>query len=278
MVRALLVLATVLVVAGCGGGSEEGGSTTPPRTQPATAQEPEVFERVVKTGNGRELFVRCVGEGSPTVVMEAGDGDTSAYYDELQLTLSEHTRACSYDRANLGESGPAPGPRRLPQLLADLEGMLKAAEIPPPYVLVGSSGGGYIVAGYAAKHSGDVAGLVTFDTFAPDPDPPADVVEETRWDNPENVEKRDFLKTEEQAWAARRRIGEIPVTIVTVRYSKAESQGPADQRNVKDQRGWLVLSPRAKQVVVDVGHSVVEEAPDRAAKIVLDVVKAAGGG
>jgi hypothetical protein len=46
------------------------------------------------------------------------------------------------------------------------------------------------------------------------------------------------------------------------------------RRNVDDQKGWLVLGLRAKQVVVHTGHAV-EEA-DRALVIdaILDVVKA----
>ncbi len=35
---------------------------------------------VVDVDGDRGLFVRCTGEGSPTIVMEGGDGDTSASY------------------------------------------------------------------------------------------------------------------------------------------------------------------------------------------------------
>jgi hypothetical protein len=271
----VLVLSVCLAVAGCGGDDDEGEPATAASTTPPAAEEPAVTEKKVRVG-GRELYLRCVGEGSPVVIMEAGDLDTSAYYDGLQTDVGEETTACSYDRANLGESGKAPGPRLLPDLVGDLDGVLRGGDLAPPYVLVGSSGGGYIVAGYAQKHPGRVAGLVTFDTFAPDPDPPKEVVEETRWDNPLNEEKRDFLKVENQAWDARRRIGDVPVRIVTVRYGEA-AEGPAERRNVKDQKGWLVLSPQAKQVVVDTGHSIVEEDPELAAKTVLDVVRRARG-
>ena len=103
-------------------------------------QEPFVDE-VVDIGRGRGLYVRCTGEGSPTVVMEGGDLDTSSTYSFATAAVSEVTRACVYDRANLGRSDPASGPRGLQGLVGDLEAMLEAAEIPGPYVLVGTSGG-----------------------------------------------------------------------------------------------------------------------------------------
>ncbi len=47
------------------------------------------------------------------------------------------------------------------------------------------------------------------------------------------------------------------------------------RRNVERQRGWLALSPRAKQLVVRTGHAVEEDDPDLVIDAVLDVVKAA---
>ena len=46
------------------------------------------------------------------------------------------------------------------------------------------------------------------------------------------------------------------------------------RRNVENQKGWLVLSPRAKQIVVNIGHAVEEDDPDLVIDVILDVVKA----
>ena len=40
------------------------------------------------------------------------------------------------------------------------------------------------------------------------------------------------------------------------------------RENVKEQEGWLVLSPRAEQVVVTTGHAVEEADP----KLVIDAI------
>ena len=96
-------------------------------------------------GGGRLLYVRCTGTGSPTVMLEGGDEDTSSSYSYAEADLAAVTRTCVYDRANLGASDADPGPRGL-GVVADLEGVMEGADIPGPYVLVGTSGGGYISA------------------------------------------------------------------------------------------------------------------------------------
>jgi Serine aminopeptidase, S33 len=275
--RALVAVGLCLAAALAGVACGDDDDTPPTAAEPAAAQkdsEPRPLDRVVNIGNGRRLYVSCVGRGSPTVVMEAGDADTGDYYSYVASELAGTTRACYYDRANLGQSSSAPGPRGLEDLVGDLERLLAAARIPGPYVLVGSSGGGYIVAGYALRHPAETAGLVTFDTFAPDPNPPRRVVVETDPDHPGNVEKRDFLQVENDAWDARRRIGDMPIKIVTVDYGSATTY-PAERRNVKDQRGWLVLSSQAEQVVVDTGHDVINEDPELAIDLLRDTIKAA---
>ncbi len=45
--------------------------------------------------------------------------------------------------------------------------------------------------------------------------------------------------------------------------------------NVEDQRGWLVISPRAKQLVVHTGHAVEEADPTLVTNAILEVVRAA---
>ena len=265
-------LATALValagaVAAC-------GDDTP---SPTATTRSDALDRVVTIERERGLYVRCTGTGSPTVVMEGGDGDTSDSYAFAEASIAEVTRVCVYDRANLGRSGPDPGPRGLPELVGDLERLLQAAQIPDPYVLVGTSGGGYITAGYAYAHPREVAGMVFVEVPAPFRNPPRDVVEATDPENPTNVEKRDYLQVEKDAWNARGRIGDIPVTIITDGPSEEtiKSEQRRLRRNVADQKGWLVLSPRAKQVVVHTGHAVEEANPELVIDAILDVVRQA---
>ena len=168
------------------------------------------------------------------------------------------------------------------ELVGDFESLIEAADIPGPYVLVGTSGGGYISAGYAVEHPEQVAGMVFVEVPAPFWNPPKEIVEATRWDSPVNVENRDYLQVEKDAWAARRRIGDIPVTVISNEYSADEiaaaefpEEAAGMPRNVRAQRGWLVLSPLAEQLVVHTGHAVEEADPDLVRATILDVVEAA---
>ena len=136
--------------------------------------------------DGRAMYVRCSGTGSPTVILEGGDADNTGSYGFAEQDLAAVTRTCVYDRAGLGDSDPAPGPRQLSDLVGDLEGWIDAAGETGPFVLVGTSGGGYITAGYAVAHPDEVAGMVFVDTGAPFVDPPQEIIDETRPDNPEN--------------------------------------------------------------------------------------------
>ncbi len=252
-------------------------------TDSSTAPEPSgAIDGLVDLGDGRSLYVRCTGTGSPTVIMEGGDEDTSSSYGFAESAVSHVTRTCVYDRANLGRSDPDAGPRGLEELVGDLAGLIEAADIPGPYVMVGTSGGGYITAGFAFDHPGQVAGMVLVEVPAPFRDPPQEIVEATRWDSPVNVENRDYLQVEKDAWAARRRIGDIPVTVISNEYSPEEiaaaefpEEAAGMQENVQAQRGWLVLSPRAEQVVVHTGHAVEEADPELVRNAILDVVDAA---
>ena len=148
--------------------------------------------------------------------------------------------------------------------------------------MVGTSGGGYISAGYAVEHPEQVAGMVFVEVPAPFWNPPQEIVEATRWDSPVNVENRDYLQVEKDAWAARRRVGDIPVTVISNEYSPEEiaaAEFPEEAAgmpgNVQAQRGWLVLSPLAEQVVVHTGHAVEEADPELVRDAILDVVEAA---
>jgi pimeloyl-ACP methyl ester carboxylesterase len=270
-----LAAAAFLLAAGCGGGDDE------PATSSAAKQSQDI-ERVVNVEGNRGLYVRCTGSGSPTVVMEGGDDDTSESYAFAEARVAKVTRACVYDRANLGRSDPDDGPRQLSDLVADLEGVLEGAKIPGPYLLVGTSGGGYITAGYAYEHPDRVAGMVFVEVPAPFRNPPREIVELTDPDNPENVERRDYLQVEKDAWAGRKRIGDIPVTVITdepsaaaIREAGSASERRGLRRNVEDQKGWLVLSPQAEQMVVHTGHAVEEADPDLVVDAILDAVRAA---
>ncbi len=118
--------------------------------------------RLVDVG-GRRLHILCKGTAGPTVVLEAGGGEPSTLLMPILNRVALTTRVCAYDRAGFGWSDPAPGPRGFEDRANDLHQLLRAAEIPPPYILVGESFGGLVVRTYARLYPGDVSGVVLID-------------------------------------------------------------------------------------------------------------------
>lgn len=119
-------------------------------------------QRLVDIG-GRRLNMLCTGNGSPTVILEAGLLADLSAWRRVQPAISRHTRVCSYDRAGLGFSDPAAPPRDASAIVRDLHALLRTAGIAPPYVLVGWSSGGLYTRLYQYRFPSEVVGLVEID-------------------------------------------------------------------------------------------------------------------
>ncbi len=119
---------------------------------------------------GFKMHMYCTGEGSPTVILESGLGDAYVSWRKVQPQIAKFTRVCSYDRAGIGYSDSSSQPRTSKVMAAELHALLHAAGVPPPYVLVGHSMGGYNVRLYASLYRSEVAGMVLVDASHPDQD------------------------------------------------------------------------------------------------------------
>ena len=142
----------------------------PVRVPPRTAAEAATlvsstgdFAGLVDIG-GRSLYLECRGQGSPTVILEAGAYGRSDVWSRDTLHpagvrtmvlpgVAEFTRVCAYDRpGTMGEvnpdldpygplffpsrSDPVPQPRTPRDLVADLHALLRAADVPGPYCTI----------------------------------------------------------------------------------------------------------------------------------------------
>jgi pimeloyl-ACP methyl ester carboxylesterase len=115
-----------------------------------------------------ELHIDCVGQGSPTVVLEAALGNASAHWVRVQQEVSEATRVCAYDRAGMGWSEGGPEPRDAARVTGELHALLEGAGVEGPYVMVGHSFGGLYARAYAARYPDETAGVVLVDSSHPD--------------------------------------------------------------------------------------------------------------
>ena len=155
--RAALILAGLLVVLLIAGAIyQAAASASDLKKYPATGEMYDI--------GGHKLHLTCTGEGSPTVVLEAGSGTPGLTWGPVQREIEKSTRVCSYDRAGFGYSESAKGPLPPQQVASDLHALLKAANVPGPYILVGHSAGGVYVRAFASQYPSEVAGMLLVDS------------------------------------------------------------------------------------------------------------------
>ena len=112
---------------------------------------------------GYKLHLHCQGAGSPTVLLEAGQGESSLTWATLQPELAKTTRVCAYDRAGYGWSESSPLPRTVTNMVDELHTLFQRAELAGPYLLVGHSIGGLNMRLFAQRYPQTVAGMVLID-------------------------------------------------------------------------------------------------------------------
>lgn len=118
--------------------------------------------------DGHRMHLDCRGKGSPTVLLDAGLGDSGSTWALVQPEVAQFTRVCSYDRPGLGWSRESSEARDSLHVAAELEDLLFQAHVAGPYVLVGHSFGGYNQLVFESLHPDQVVGIVLVDSSHPD--------------------------------------------------------------------------------------------------------------
>jgi pimeloyl-ACP methyl ester carboxylesterase len=113
--------------------------------------------------SGHRLHFTCLGDGSPTVVIESGFDEYSFDWILVQAKASAFTRVCAYDRAGYAWSDPGPKPRTFAQINLELRDALAKLGEKPPFILVGHSFGGPVARNFALTYPDLVAGIVFVD-------------------------------------------------------------------------------------------------------------------
>lgn len=124
--------------------------------------------RLIDVG-GRNIHLDCRGQGSPTVILEAGlDNYGTLSWAKVHDSVARLTRACAYDRAGIMWSEPKATPQHADAVADDLHALLAAAGEKGSVILVGHSIGGPYSMAYTRKFGEQVAGLVFIDASHPD--------------------------------------------------------------------------------------------------------------
>jgi pimeloyl-ACP methyl ester carboxylesterase len=263
MPRAVLALA-LLALAGCGGGSD------PAAPAPAPAPAPKAAHGLYPAAGAR-LFLDCRGAGPRTVVLDSGLGvDSNATWAGVRPAVARFARVCQYDRAGMGSSPPGPRPRTSQRMVDELHALLHAAEVKPPYVLVGASFGGLNAQLFASEHPREVAGVVLVDGLHPDLDRRIETILGRRASaerrkalarNGEGVRFADILASDAQVRAHR-----VFPAVPLVALKHGISFDPGGEPDPRVERMWGALqranaarSPRGRVVLAPRSHHRIAE-------------------
>jgi len=253
----------------------------------------EKVEMLVDLG-GRKLDCCVYGEGSPTILLLSGGRAPQAYWNPVVSDLAEKTTVLTYDRAGSGKSPLGDLPTHGMQAAKDLDTLLKALDLPKPYIVVGHSYGGKVARLFTSMYPDDVGGLILEDTQH------EDILQEER-----KILKGEDLRMLEEIVAmmkgrdppvteidyieitARqlRDSGPLPeIPLVVISSGKRLKSGPREfseegrealvELNREMQQRLVDLIPGGKQIIVeDVGHNIHVEKPGALIIPVLDMVE-----
>lgn len=249
-------------------------------------------ERMVDAG-GFWLFLKDVGQGKPTVIIESAMGGSTVFWDPVQTEIAKTTRVIAYDRAGNGGSDVSPNPRTSTYMAKELHTMLQRGEVEPPYILVGASYGGFIARTFAHLYPEKVVGMVLVEPSHEDFLP---AVKRDR-----TVEKWQKLRQtldqmaamgpgcSQQEWVyyfsnseLAREIGlpgDIPVVVLTsVRYGEAEQRFVFLKKDIETKytlhKRWTLDKLNVKQIITHrSGHDIAIEEPALVINTIVDMVK-----
>ncbi len=241
---------------------------------------------------GHELYMKCAGTGSPTVlhlhgaIPEPGP-DPHTFVAGVQDRMKDTNRFCAYDRRNVAHSDTVANDYQdATDVLTDLRNLLDAAGIEPPYVLLGGSFGGILAYVYANTYPDEVVGMVLLDSMFPDEMtleylfPPEERFESFVEEDRESMEQINHYAV---MLRASEFIGKEPAIPVTYFASEQEPWNvndygvPEYDEQILDVLAAYVdrFSP-GKLVWMDSPHAMENSIPDEIADALREVIGLAG--
>ncbi|MCX4193481.1 alpha/beta fold hydrolase [Methylophaga sp. OBS1] len=253
---------------------------------------------------GYSIHMLCRGQGEPTVLIDAGLGDDSTDWFEIQNDTAAETRVCVFDRPGYGWSDAGPQPRNSLRISNEIEKLIQKAKIPGPFVLVGHSFGGYNIRVFAAQNPGKIAGMVLvdashekqyeiFDISLPQHfDRKGNILVMPKYGDSDSVLNKHRVLRERAFHAARAEISSLyesarqveqfnqfpKVPLIVISRGKSEWLGRVDaeakeQTWARLQQDLWKLSPISQQVFAPrSGHDIHLDQPEVVVTAITDVV------
>ena len=284
--------------------SQAAATATPkPSTTPGPGDV--VYNGRIDIGGDRSMEVRCVGVGTPTILLEGGGITPSfdQYPNSFVNDLGKTTTACHYSRAGGGTSSAPTGTRTMAGTVDDAFAMLAAlkdqANVRGPFVLVGWSFGGTVALAEALARPDQTVGLVILDTdfiteFMSNCVKSGRTKADCQQEYDDDIEAKSL---EKELLPQVHPLPDIPMRIVSaMEFPDCDPANPASLRanlngrfvTAKDcaalaeafataqHKGWSTVQPKLEQTRVAADHDgLIDRAGDQISTIILDVVEAA---
>jgi hypothetical protein len=260
--RRLAALSLLLALAACDGSALVAGDA------PGAACAVAAGTSVARTGRfdigGFALHADIQGiavPGAPTVVFDSGAGEAHGVWqaEGVQQAIARTGLTVSYDRAGLGASDESGLPKTAAEQARQLRELLRAAGLPPPFLLVSHSIAGFNARLFADLYPGELYGVVFVDASHEGMNrgtwQPVTIVDVT---STGEMSYEEFTVTVGQAEDARQRdaLRRVPISVLS-----ATCHGPCNGGvSIVDESGWMefqrdlaTLSDDALHVVADPG-------------------------
>ncbi len=261
-----------------------------------TTARAESFAKRVDIGGGRMMYIECHGSGSPTVLLISGTDTASDLWH-----AADQKGPTVYD-----DIQTVPQPTSPQNGVDDLVALLKAADVPGPYVLVAHSFSGTIARVFAGEHPDEVKGIVFVDVLTPELRAQMTPEEWKIWKRINarpakalaaypDLERQDFDETLDQT-AAAAALRPMPVVVLTasdkfidvvpklIQAGELPPDTPpdfgaiVDRANSAAQNELVALVPGAVHITdTHSGHNImIDNAPVviQAIRMVVDAVRA----
>jgi pimeloyl-ACP methyl ester carboxylesterase len=234
---------------------------------PADVPRAETLHGLVRSGE-RLLHIHCAGEGRPVVVFDSGLGNDGTVWRKVQPEVSQFTRACAYDRAGMGYSGPAPAKHGNRQMARELFALLQNTRQAAPYVLVAHSMAGLNVRFLAAEHPDAVAGMVLVDASSEHfPERffallPASTREEFRGGITrlgEGLDLDTYLQSFAELAVTNRTLGDTPLVVLTAGRMPASPPGSTPELQARLESARRAMQDELAALSTNSVHSIAHE-------------------
>lgn len=232
--------------------------------------------------NGRQMHVRDLGRGQPTVVFEAGFVNDLRSWAKVQAEVAKSCTTISYDRAGLGLSQESPLPRSGEQIAIELHTLLSELGIKPPYVLVGHSAGGLYIRSFAHRYPEEIGGMVFVDAVLPEYLNWLQENDSEHWQQLEKIGMDSGSVVRAQWLGIKPTLTEVeksgplprvPVAILVSNQPDLPFKPPtAMSVFVQTQRSFKEQLPGAGLEIIAAGHELPSLAPDLVTAAILRVV------